>query len=88
MPVMWSTISALFVAALWAMAAILEGRGISFSFGQWAIYLAWLLWALFSVAYVWTSLGEDEPRAAGVGGVIFGGLALVVGGILAQMWFV
>lgn len=86
MSVMWSLLSAVFVLALWGMSAFLRVNDTPFTAGQWMVYLAWLLWTLFSVAFVWTSLAEGERRAAGVGAVIFGSPAVIVAALLAWLW--
>ncbi len=86
MTVMWSVLSALFVLALWGMQSILNRWGIPFTAGQWATYLAWLLWTFFGIAFVWTSIAEGKPRAARVGTLIFGGSAVIIAAIFALLW--
>ena len=86
MTVMWSALSALFVFALWGMQSILRQREITFTAGQWMGYLVWLLWTLFGIAFVRTSVAEGEPRAARVGALIFGGIAVITAAILARLW--
>jgi hypothetical protein len=86
MTVMWSVLSALLVLAFWGMQSILSGRGITFTAGQWVGYLAWLLWTLFDIAFVWTSIAEGEPRAARVGALIFGGTSVIIATVLALLW--
>ena len=86
MVVMWSTLSALFVAALWGMWAWLDSRAVVFTVGQWAVYVLWLLWTLFGVAFVRTMVVEGELRAVRVGALLFGGLSMGVGGALAWLW--
>jgi hypothetical protein len=86
MPVMWGVLSALFVLALWGMTALLRRSDVAFTAGQWVTYLAWLLWTLFGVAFVWTSLAERDRRAARVGALLFGGVAVIVGTVFARLW--
>ena len=86
MVLMWSTLSALFVAALWGMQSLLDSRAVTFTLGQWAVYVLWLLWTLLGVAFVRTMAVEREPRAVRVGALLFGGLATGVGGALAWLW--
>jgi hypothetical protein len=86
MTVMWSVLSALFVLALWGMHSFLGYRGVAFTAGQWIVYLIWLLWTLFGVALVWTFMDEGEPRAAGMGALIFGGPSAIVAIVLALFW--
>lgn len=86
MTVMWSILSALCVFALWGMQSILRHRGIAFTAGQWVGYLVWLLWTLFGIAFVWTSIAEGEARAARLGGLIFGGMSVITAAVLALLW--
>ena len=86
MSVMWSLLSTLFVLALWGMQSVLSRRGITFTVGQWGGYLAWLLWTLLGIALVWTFIVESEPRAARLGAVIFGGVSVIAGLVLALLW--
>ena len=89
MTVMWSVLSGLFVLALWGMQSLLAHRSIAFTVWQWVGYLAWLLWTLLGVALVWTFADEGQlraTRAAGVAGLIFGGVSAVVAVILALLW--
>ena len=86
MVVMWSTLSALFVAALWGMQSLLDSRGLVFTPGQWVVYVCWLLWTLLGVAFVRTMAVEREPRAIKVGMLIFGGLSAGIGGAMAWLW--
>jgi hypothetical protein len=86
MVLMWSTLSALFMAALWGMQSLLDSRALAFTLGQWAVYVVWLLWTLLGVAFVRTMAVEREPRAVRVGALLFGGLSAGVGGALAWLW--
>ena len=87
MTIMWSVLSALFVLALWGMRSFLAQRSITFSAWQWAVYLAWLLWTLFGVALVRTFIAEREPRPIRVSVLVFGGVSVIVGAVLARLWF-
>ncbi len=87
MTIMWSVLSALFVLALWGMQSFLARRAITFTAWQWAIYTAWLLWTLFGVALVRTFIAEREPRPIRVSVLVFGGVSVVVGVVLARIWF-
>lgn len=86
MTVMWSVLSALFILALWGMQSILSYRSITFNVGQWVGYLVWLLWTLFGIAFVWTSIAEGESRATRVGMLIFGGTSVIIAAVLALLW--
>ncbi len=60
-----------------------EDRGIPMPFWKWAAVACWLLGFGVTVALVGTSLGENEPRAAGLGGLIFGTIVIVAA---AAVW--
>jgi hypothetical protein len=87
MVIMWSTVSALFVLAIWGMSELLDYHQQSLTFVQWLIYVGWLLWAVFGVAFVWTAITENERRAMRVGTLFFGGISVFVIVILVGIWF-
>lgn len=88
MCVMWSVLGASFVLGLWGMQAILNHRQIAFNVGQWIVYVVWLLWTLFGVAFVWTSMAEGEARAAKMGALVLGGVSVVSAAVLALFWVI
>ena len=47
---------------------------------KWALFLVWVLFAGFTIAFVGTSFGEGESTAAIRGGLLFG-LITVIGGV-------
>ena len=59
---------------LWA-----QDRGIPMPWWKWPLAALWICLAGFTLAFVGTSLGEGEPRAAAMGGIIFGVLSIIVG---------
>ena len=87
MAVMWSVISILLVLAIWGMHAYLGQEAITFTTGQWIIYLLWLGWTLLGLAFVWTFIVEKERRATKAGILFFGGISAPVAVILAVVWF-
>jgi len=46
---------------------------------KWAAFLVWILFAGFAIAFVGTSLGENEASAAVRGGLFFGIIAVLSG---------
>jgi len=86
MTVMWSTISALFVLALWGMQSLLSHRNAAFAAWQWVAYVVWLLWTLAGVALVWTFADERESRPIKVSALIFGGVSAVAAIAMALFW--
>lgn len=62
---------------LWA-----EDKGIPMPFWKWIVVGLWVLLLGFTIAFVGTSLGENEPTAAKLGGILFG-LTAIISGIAA-----
>ena len=58
----------------------MEDRGIPMPFWKWILLGIWILLFGFTIAFIGTSLGEKEPKAAILGGVIFG-LAVIITGV-------
>lgn len=56
-----------------------EDRGVAMPWWKWILTAMWVCMAGFTLAFVGTSLGEGEPRAAAMGGIIFGVLSIIVG---------
>ena len=59
---------------LWA-----EDRGVPMPIWKWAVVTCWILAFAVTVAFIGTSLGENEPRAASLGGLIFGTIVVIAG---------
>jgi len=57
----------------------MEDRQIPMRWWKWLLLLAWIVWFGFTIAFVGTSLGENELDAAGKGGILFGLIAVVTG---------
>lgn len=53
-----------------------KGNNLEFNALQYVVMGAWLAWVACGIIFVATSLGEYEPRAASLGGLIFGGTAI------------
>ena len=54
-----------------------EDRHIRMQWWKWILVLVWMAFVGASVAFVGTSLGENEPRAAILGGLFAGMIALI-----------
>ncbi len=61
---------------LWA-----EDRGLPMPFWKWILAGLWVVFVGFTIAFVGTSLGENEVTAARLGGILFG-LTAVISGIV------
>ena len=56
-----------------------QDRGVPMTWWKWILTVLWFCLAGFTLALVGTSLGEGEPRAAAMGGIVFGTLSIIVG---------
>lgn len=52
-------------------------RGIPMPLWKWPFLIGWLVFFGFSIAFVGTSLGENETEAALIGAIIFGLIAVI-----------
>ena len=57
----------------------MEDKGIPMPIWKWLLLGLWVLFFGFTIAFVTTSLGENEPTAAKIGGIVFGLLSLITG---------
>lgn len=62
-----------------------KAKGGRLAWYHWLGYAVVALWTVFVVAWIGTSLGEGYPKAAVVGGLIWGGLDLVLVALL-RLW--
>ena len=77
--IFWFVEGILFVAVVLGVNAWARDRGTPLSLWKWGLFLAWLLLAGFTVAFVGTSFGEGEPVAAQRGGLLFGLITVISG---------
>jgi hypothetical protein len=61
----------------------MEDKGIPMPFWKWIVFGLWILFFGFTIAFIGTSIGENEPHAATMGGLIFGILSVISG---VGMW--
>lgn len=64
----------------------LKKKGLARTWYDWVLSAVVYAWTLFTIAFVCATLYEDEPRAAAMGGIIFGIVALV-GVIVLRIMF-
>ncbi len=57
----------------------MEDRGVVMRLWKWGVVAGWFLGLGITIAFVGTSLGENEPHAAIRGGVIFGTIMIITG---------
>jgi hypothetical protein len=75
----WFVEGILFVVVVLAVRSWAGDRGVRMQVWKWALLLAWLGFAGFTVAFVGTSFGEGEPVAGARGGLFFGLVAIIAG---------
>lgn len=81
MGVLWFLIGLVIGGLIFWLVTFVKERSIKLSGLQWLGVVAWGLWIIFCIAFIVTSIGEGEPRAAGIGALIFGGIAA-----LSSIW--
>lgn len=59
--------------------AWMEDRNVPMPVWKWLLLGLWVLLLGVTIAFVGTSLGENEPVAAGKGGLVFGLITLISG---------
>ena len=57
----------------------MKDRGIPMPYWKWILLGSWVLFFGFTIAFIGTNLGEKEPKAALLGGIIFGLFAVISG---------
>lgn len=57
-------------------------RGLTIQWWKWALVVLWMVMAAGSLAFITTSLGERETKAALTGGMSFIPLTVVAGGLI------
>ena len=75
----WFVEGVLFALVILALRAWLEDRGRVLSWWKWVLVLAWMALVGFTLAFIGTSLGENEPTAALRGGILFGTISVFAG---------
>jgi hypothetical protein len=79
----WFIEGILFTIMLLAFRAWAQDRAIPMPYWKWIALGAWVLLAGFTIAFIGTSLGENEPTAAVRGGILFGVIVVISG---AGVW--
>ena len=57
----------------------MEDRGVKMCWWKWLLWGLWMTFAAFTIAFVFTSLGEGEKIAAIRGGIIFSLITVISG---------
>ena len=69
------------VCGMFLFNALKNGK-VNFKAWHYAVIAAWYLLMLLTAGFINTSVGEGEPRAAGMALLIFGGILLVLAVVL------
>ena len=83
----WFLEGMLFCIVLVGFRAWMKDRGVQMTLWKWMALICWILFFGFTLAFIGTSLGENEPAAALRGGILFGLLTVLVGVVLARFVF-
>jgi len=75
----WFLEGILFCFVITGFKAWMEDRSIPMPLWKWILFVAWLAFGGFTIAFVGTSIGEGEANAALRGAVLFGIIAVVSG---------
>jgi len=83
----WFLEGIIFCVVLIGFKAWMKDRGVSMNLWKWVALVFWLVLFGLTLAFVGTSLGENEPAAALRGGILFGLVTVLAGVILARFVF-
>lgn len=61
-------------------------RSIHLTWWKWLALGVWMLFAGFTIAFIGTSFGENEPTAAVRGGLLFGIVVIIAAVGLWRLW--
>ena len=78
MEIFWFVLGGLMVLFIWGLQSYISKNKLKISWLSWLGIVVGLFLSLFSIAWLVTSIREGESRAAGMGLLIFGGLALII----------
>lgn len=75
----WFVMGILMTVAFLGARAWFQDKHIAMPWWKWLLVALWALLLAFTLGWVGTSIGENEVKAAGVGGAIFGVLTIILG---------
>lgn len=78
MDLMWVIIGALAVGSAWGIVYTFKNKKAKYTVVTWILLIISILLILFAIMWSVSSVAEGEPRAAGMGLLIFGGIGLVL----------
>jgi len=75
----WFIMGIIFTIVILAFKIWMEDRKTAMNWWKWLLWGIWILLAGFTIAFIFTSLGEGEPTAALKGGILFSLIAIIFG---------
>ena len=75
----WFILGILTTVIIMAFRAWMEDRNVIMFWWKWFLFGIWIILAGFTIAFIFTSLGEGEPTAAVKGGIIFSLITTISG---------
>ena len=81
MAIMWFSLGALAVILFWGVKSWVGRKRARLSLLSWSGIVIALAFVLFTLAWFFTSLAENEIQAARAGLIVFGGTSLVLFGL-------
>ncbi len=81
----WFVEGVLACLTLLGLKAWMQDRQIPMPWWKWLLASGWLIFVGMGIAYVGTSLGENEVQAARMGGLFAGVIAIISGVVLWRM---
>ncbi len=75
----WFIMGIIFTIVILAFKVWMEDREVAMNWWKWLLWGFWILLAGFTIAFIFTSLGEGEPTAALKGGILFSLITIIYG---------
>ncbi len=83
--IFWFIEGILFCFVVVGLSLWMEDRKTPMNFWKWGLFGVWCILYGFTIAFVGTSLGENEVEAASKGGIIFGLISIILGEALFRL---
>ena len=81
----WFAEGVMFVLALIGLKVWMEDRGVPMRMWKWITVMMWMLMCGFTIAFIGTSVGENEIVAAEKGGIIFSVICVITGVVVWRL---
>lgn len=75
----WFIEGILFCVTLYGFNLWMKDKNVPMNAGKWITVVLWIFLLGFTIAFVGTSLGENETQAAVKGGLLFGIITIIAG---------